>query len=75
MKTQTYTINSHIGFIRDADDRILVQHFRDSMTLFKARIARLGTLSHVTTDAEADSMKVMLDVLIAAKQKIHHQKK
>lgn len=74
------SINS-VRTIRDSSDGFYVPesenknaqlagHFRDSLLLFRARVELLGSFHHITTDAEADSMSVMLTALVKAKQKL-----
>ncbi len=76
MSAKVYTINSHIGFIRDAEyqpkrDAALAAHFRDAMVLFRARVELLASLNHTTTKDEATSMKVMLEALSEAKRRLN----
>lgn len=56
--------------LRDAppQQESLVSLFRDSHSLFRVRIQKLGKLSDQTTQADVDSLRVMLEVLIWTKR-------
>ncbi len=73
-----YNIPKTVRYIRDADtdsyssanSAELRNHFINASILFRVRVEQLLSLSHTTTEAEADSTKVMLDVLVEAKRRI-----
>lgn len=48
----------------------LEQLFRDSHTMFKLRVQHLGNKSIQTSDAESETLRLMLEVLISAKKQL-----
>ena len=71
--TQNYNIKTSYFVIHDkpkTDHEILLSLFRDSHTLFKMRIQKLGNLNQVTTEEESAIMRVMLEGLIKAKKRL-----
>ena len=69
----TYEIKKTYFVINDAprsDSEVLLTLFKDSHVLFKIRVQKLGNLDDVTTDDEAEMMRVMLEGLIQAKKQL-----
>lgn len=50
----------------------LEQLFKDSHTLFKLRVQHLGNKSVQTSEAESETLRVMLEVLISAKKQLQN---
>lgn len=50
----------------------LEQLFKDSHTLFKLRVQHLGNKSVQTSDAESETLRVMLEALIYAKKQLQN---
>lgn len=50
----------------------LEQLFRDSHTMFKLRVQHLGNKSVQTSDAESETLRLMLEVLISAKKQLQN---
>lgn len=69
---RTYSLTSRHFLIRDRarTETTLDSLFKDSHTLFKMRIQHLGNKSLITTDEESETLRIMLEALITAKQQL-----
>ncbi len=68
-----YRITTNYFVIHDKpkiDREALMNLFKDSHTLFKMRVQKLGNIDQVTTTEESDAMRVMLEGLILAKKRL-----
>ena len=66
-----YQITSpRFWIIRDTATQSLEQMFTDSHSLFKLRIQHLGNKSVPTSEAESETLRIMLEALISAKKHI-----
>lgn len=70
----TYSITPQRFYIRDKSplSTTLDSLFQDSHTLFKMRVQHLGNKKLITTEEESETLRIMLEALITAKQ--HLQK-
>ncbi len=60
--------------IRDTSTPSLEQMFTDSHSLFKLRIQHLGNKSLPTSEAESETLRIMLETLISAKKRLQQQR-
>lgn len=70
---QPYTISPRSFFIHDRPRSTaspLNSLFQDSHAMFKLRIQHLGSMTHVTTEEDSETLRLMLETLIAAKRHI-----
>ena len=68
---QTYTLSPKFLVIHDRPKSVpLDTLFQDSHAMFKLRVQHLGNISHVTTDDDSVTLRIMLEALIAAKKQI-----
>ncbi len=70
---QTYSINQRYFLIHDkplVQKDELLSLFKESYTLFKMRVHKLGNLEQATTEEESEIMHLMLHGLVEAKKKL-----
>ncbi len=66
-----YTITPTFFLIRDqarTQDPSLASLFQDSHSLFKMRFQKLANMRNATTDEDSETLRVMLEALIATKR-------
>lgn len=71
----TYSLSPRSFFIRDKSatyhSQSSLDHlFNDSHAMFKIRVQHLGNTTRITTDEESETLRVMLEALISAKQQL-----
>ena len=68
----TYSLTPHFFLIRDKSthQESLGHLFQDSHAMFKIRIQHLGNTTKITTDEESETLRIMLEALISAKQQL-----
>ncbi|MEI8223544.1 MAG: hypothetical protein WCG20_00280 [bacterium] len=67
----TYSLTPRFFLIRDKSSQQHLDHlFQDSHAMFKIRIQHLGNKTKITTDEESETLRVMLEALISAKQQL-----
>lgn len=71
----TYSLSPRFFLIRDQstlrqNEQGLDHLFRDSHAMFKIRIQHLGNKTCITTDEESETLRIMLEALISAKQQL-----
>ncbi|NBV43130.1 hypothetical protein EBR96_10250 [bacterium] len=72
---QAYTISRNALLIRDRSGSApsLNSLFQDSHAMFRMRVQHLGNTARITSDEESDTLRIMLDALIYAKQQIQQE--
>lgn len=71
---QTYTLIPKYSVLRDDGDTELQKYFKDAYALYLVRTHQLGNMAHHTDEKESDALKVMLDTLLIAKERIQKGK-
>ena len=71
----TYSLSPRFFLIRDQstlrkNEPSLDHLFQDSHAMFKIRIQHLGNKTRITTDEESETLRIMLEALISAKQQL-----
>lgn len=70
---QTYSLKQRYFLVHDrppAQKDELLSLFKESYTLFKMRVQKLGNLEQTTTEEESEIMHLMLHGLVEAKKKL-----
>ncbi len=70
MNTYSLTPRSFLIHDKPSQQQRLDHLFQDSHAMFKIRIQHLGNTTKVTTDEESETLRVMLEALISAKQQL-----
>ena len=71
----TYSLSPRFFLIHDKpvthpNEHSLDHLFQDSHAMFKIRVQHLGNKTRVTTDEESETLRIMLEALISAKQQL-----
>ncbi len=71
----SYTISRNTFLIHDRPRSApsLSHLFQDSHAMFKMRIQHLGNTTKITSEEESDTLRIMLDALICAKQQLQNE--